>query len=832
MSSLDLVMNVIGVDRASPAFRSAASASDHLDGSSRRARDGLTGLASASSALRGALAGGLIGAAAIGLGRLGLAAAESASDLNETKSAIDQVFGKAASADLQAWARTASTAMGQSQQSALDAAKTFGVFGTAAGLSGEGLVDFSTDLTGLASDLASFNNTSPEAAVEALGAALRGESEPIRAYGVMLDEATLKQRAMAMGIASGTEPLTQQQRVMAAYQEILAQTTLQQGDFARTGEGYANSMRTIKAAGADLKAQIGEGLLPVVSAFATEVRESMPEVQAAVGEVMPGITAAMVDFAESIDGADLADKLVGISDAVERNWPQIRETASTAADALERVSSITGVVWDAFMAMPPEVRGVLASLAVLQKTGLISIAFKAANLAKDIFGAVGVMNVGVLNAGTDGPGAPDGPGKVGKVAKATGWGAAALGAGAAAYGYVRSTQQQEAADAAEAGTNTFSSPSLIEWIRSMGQARDATAQANEVMRAAAGLTEGLGQAYTAAGYSTWQYAAATADAGAKSGATQQQVDAMSGAIAAIPPGATAQEVAMRIALAGQAAGLSKTQTDAFTGAVLGVPAAGNMPVLTSNIATAGQALGLTTVQTAAMTQAVMAIPPNASLPQLQAAIAEAGRAAGLTDEQIAGVTVSVLSIPRTRDVTITTNAGQARAELGDLQAQINALSGRDVYVGLKIIPGVGATVSDAAVSYATSHAAGGMVPVRVSNGEFAFGPSTAARIGYRTLAAINEGLITGPGTGTSDSIAGFARPGTYIMRASAVRAAGVDSMMRLAGYASGGVVSPVGVSPVTPEISLRAELHVDGRVLADALLRYRRAQGGAPLGLG
>ena len=42
------------------------------------------------------------------------------------------------------------------------------------------------------------------AAIEAIGAALRGESEPIRQYGVLLDDATLKQRAMTLGIYDGT----------------------------------------------------------------------------------------------------------------------------------------------------------------------------------------------------------------------------------------------------------------------------------------------------------------------------------------------------------------------------------------------------------------------------------------------------------------------------------------------------------------------------------------------------------------------------------------------------------------------------------------------------
>ena len=107
----------------------------------------------------------------------------------------------------------------------MNAAATFGIFGKSAGLAGEELTSFSTEFVTLASDLASFNNTSVDQAITALGAALRGESEPIRAFGVLLNDATLKAKAMEMGIYSGSGTLTAQQKVLAAHKVILEQTT-------------------------------------------------------------------------------------------------------------------------------------------------------------------------------------------------------------------------------------------------------------------------------------------------------------------------------------------------------------------------------------------------------------------------------------------------------------------------------------------------------------------------------------------------------------------------------------------------------------------------------
>jgi hypothetical protein len=207
-------------------------------------------------------------------------AVDSASNLGETTSKVGQIFGDAQGAIL-AFAKTADESLGQSMQTALDGAATFGIFGTSAGLAGEDLAAFSIEMVTLATDLASFNNTSPEDAILAIGSALRGEAEPIRAYGVLLDDATLKNRALALGlIETTTGALTPQQKVLAAHAEILAQTALQQGDFARTSDGMANRQRILTAAIENTKAEIGTALLPVVNdLFGVFVETGLPLLQ-------------------------------------------------------------------------------------------------------------------------------------------------------------------------------------------------------------------------------------------------------------------------------------------------------------------------------------------------------------------------------------------------------------------------------------------------------------------------------------------------------------------------------------------------------------------------
>jgi hypothetical protein len=190
-----------------------------------------------------------------------------ASDMNETMSKTAVIFGDGFD-KVNKFAEQSANTMGMSKKAALDASSTFALFGKSAGLAGEDLGGFSGDLVKLSADFASFYNTSPEDAIGAIGAALRGESEPIRKYNILINEASLKQEALRMGlIKTTTGALDPQTRVLAAHALILKQSKDAQGDFARTADGAANTMRILSANMEDAKAKLGAGLLPAFQAL-------------------------------------------------------------------------------------------------------------------------------------------------------------------------------------------------------------------------------------------------------------------------------------------------------------------------------------------------------------------------------------------------------------------------------------------------------------------------------------------------------------------------------------------------------------------------------------
>ena len=197
-------------------------------------------------------------------------AIKAASDFQEATGKVNVVFGKAAKS-IHDFAASAARDLGQSKNAVLNAAGVFGTFGKAAGLAGDDLALFTTDFIALATDLASFNNTSPEEAVQAIGAALRGESEPLRRYGVLLNDATLKQEALTLGIYDGKGALTAQQKILAAQSAIYKQTMDAQGDFARTSDNLANSQRTLTAEFENMKIELGTKLIPKIEEAYTAI---------------------------------------------------------------------------------------------------------------------------------------------------------------------------------------------------------------------------------------------------------------------------------------------------------------------------------------------------------------------------------------------------------------------------------------------------------------------------------------------------------------------------------------------------------------------------------
>jgi hypothetical protein len=118
-------------------------------------------------------------------------------------------------------------------------------------------------------------NVDVKEATNALGAALRGESEPARRFGVNISDAAVQAEALALGLVDSTSEITDQIKVQARYSLILKQSEQVAGDFGNTSENLANSTRVLKANLENVAAELGQAFLPLVTDAVAGVRDAV-----------------------------------------------------------------------------------------------------------------------------------------------------------------------------------------------------------------------------------------------------------------------------------------------------------------------------------------------------------------------------------------------------------------------------------------------------------------------------------------------------------------------------------------------------------------------------
>lgn len=228
-------------------------------------------------------------------------AAKAASDLAESQSKVNVVFGESAG-EISKWSSTAAQSMGMSQQAALDAAGSFGTMFTQLGFTTGESVKMSTSMITLSADLASFHNVAGGAAqvTDMMSAAMRGEYDSLQALIPTINAKAVQDQALADTGKKSADALTDQEKAAATLKLVMEGAGPAVGDFARTQDGAANSTRTAQAAFTDAAAQLGLALQPAIVAaagaltqLATWMMENQTAAKILIG-VVAGLAAAIV----------------------------------------------------------------------------------------------------------------------------------------------------------------------------------------------------------------------------------------------------------------------------------------------------------------------------------------------------------------------------------------------------------------------------------------------------------------------------------------------------------------------------------------------------------
>lgn len=261
-----------------------------------------------------------IGKALLDIGKDAIAAA---SDLEEVQNVVDVTFGQGAS-KIEAWSKTAGAQFGLTETQAKRFASTLGAMMKSSGMAGEQIVDMSTDLAGLAADMASFYNLDFDTAFQKIRSGISGETEPLKQLGINMSVANLNAFALQQGLSKTFEQMTQGEQTMLRYQYLMQATADAQGDFSRTSDGYANSVRKLQTNVDQLKTTLGKGFIDIV----TE----------ATGFLNTMIESLTPDESKRTVLDDFAD----IDLQTETKLAQIQETSAQAKELTEQLDAIGG----------------------------------------------------------------------------------------------------------------------------------------------------------------------------------------------------------------------------------------------------------------------------------------------------------------------------------------------------------------------------------------------------------------------------------------------------------------------------------------------------------
>lgn len=267
-------------------------------------------------------------------------AIEVASDLQEVQNVVDTAFGDM-SYKMEDFADTAITQFGISRLAAKQTGSTFMAMASGMGISSDSASDMAIALTGLSADMASFYNVEQDVASTALKSVFTGETETLKQFGIVMTEANLEAYALSQGISKSISEMTQAEKVQLRYNYVMQQTTLAQGDFAKTSSSWANQTRILSEQWTEFSSVVGSAImnvaLPVVQALNEALAQLITWANAAYN--------ALAEFfgwekLQSSSGSTIASDAASTADSIESaadSQSDLTDAVNETAEAQENV---------------------------------------------------------------------------------------------------------------------------------------------------------------------------------------------------------------------------------------------------------------------------------------------------------------------------------------------------------------------------------------------------------------------------------------------------------------------------------------------------------------
>lgn len=207
----------------------------------------------------------------------------------------------------------------------------FGQMANAFGLTSRSVMNLSSSFTMLGLDIASFFNTDVEEAMVKLRAGLAGETEPLRALGVDITEATLKLTALKYGIEDSIESMSQAAKTQLRWLAIMDQTETVFGDMAKTIDEPAGQIRVLQQQFENLSRSIGSVFLPVIQTILPYVNAVVIVIRRLVDTIAQAMGYELPDYTDSELYTDISGDIETIGDSADDSTKSVNQLKKSLA---------------------------------------------------------------------------------------------------------------------------------------------------------------------------------------------------------------------------------------------------------------------------------------------------------------------------------------------------------------------------------------------------------------------------------------------------------------------------------------------------------------------
>ena len=270
--------------------------------------------------------------------------------------ASDQIF-KDASGAVQDWASGLESYYGIAEGEALEYANTMGaMLQNIGGLSEEEAAKQSQILVELAGDLTAMFGGTTESAVQALTGALKGNTSMLDNYGMGVNAATIKTKALEMGLHDGKGEMDLATKQAATLALIMEQTGAAQGQAAREAEGASGTLRGLQTELKNVAADLGQMLIPIITPLVAKLKEMVK----VFGDMSPSTQKVILAIAAL--AAAIGPLLITLG-LMAQGIGAVIGAAGTLAGALPALGAV-------FAALTSPIGLIIAALAALVVAGI------------------------------------------------------------------------------------------------------------------------------------------------------------------------------------------------------------------------------------------------------------------------------------------------------------------------------------------------------------------------------------------------------------------------------------------------------------------------------